>query len=117
MYPDLDVVPQNDGSNEFPGAWIGLTAFHRGDDVIFEWIDKSHMPVTYWAPNQPNNTNIAFEPEKTCFFLDLPTGAWANSGTTTCNTPLPYVCKMNIGKLTFQKSYTFVYMEVLFSQI
>ena len=28
--------------------------------------------------------------------MNLPTGAWANSGSTNCATPLPYVCKINI---------------------
>lgn len=104
LYPDLDVHANNDGSDEYPAAWIGLTAYRQKSDtgnpntgdVIFEWTDKSHFTSTYWAANQPNQNNILSEPDKTCFFMNLPTGAWANSGSTNCATPLPYVCKINI---------------------
>ena len=58
MYPYLDTYPQNDGNDEFPAAWIGLTAYRQGEDTIYEWSDQTHMTVTYWAANQPNQRNI-----------------------------------------------------------
>ena len=63
------------------------------------YIGKSE--IFYNLPNIsyiPNKISVN-EPSKTCFFMNLPSGGWANSDRTTCQTQLPRICKINLGKV------------------
>ena len=107
LYPEFDVFNgHGDGQSERPAFWIGLTAYKATQDngwigqgdIIYAWNDKFPFSATYWSANQPNEKNIVSEPSKTCFFMNLPSGQWANSAATTCASQLPRLCKINVGK-------------------